>query len=413
MSRAVELIEQFVIQARQGEVFVREIRLFNELISDPQSYNVKLDIFFHEEKLDRVFLKCLLNVGAYSNDVFRAHKSNGEIIEGINLIDSEEKIHKLSIIFTREKKHVTPPSIIESLQSKTIFGLPSILFRSFPIANLKIYFGASQQSLQLLRITNHQLQIHENHGYIIEETSESCIEFIYIDRKGNLVSQKKQIRDYLEASTSTRLARHAYSPKRGLKCISMFPEALFLPRLPLFNSRPFRTAINSAVLNELDTHTAAQVRRISQRIQSAQQRSKLTLRGIELAPVPTNELETILLFQKITLTNPDLLPGGLKVEILDYSPKDIDAVCRFQIDPNYPEEIGPVEFEYSLANFFHHGHDYRQVKLIICYTLDGLTFPYLHGGMTYDIDRSGLLPKLFNNQGDCSLPCLIMQDLLI
>ena len=411
MSRVVELIEQFVVQTGQGEVSVREIRLFNELIPDTSSFNVKLEVFFHQEKFDRVFLKCLLNIGTYTDDVFRAHKSNGEITEGINLIDSEEKTHKLSLIFTRERRHVTAPSIIQSLQSKTIFGLPSILFKNFPISNLKIYLGASEQSLALLKISPHQLQIHESHGYITEATSDGCIEFIYLDGKGCLVSQKKQTKDYLEADTSASLARHAYSPKRGLKCISLFPEHYFSTRLPLSRLPPFRAAINSVVLKELDTHTSAQVRRISRRIQSAQQRSKLKLRGIEFAPVPTNELETILLFQKIALSNADLLPGGLKVEILDYSPKDIDAVCRFQIDPNYPEETGPVEFEYSLANFFRHGHDYRQVKLIICYTLAGLNFPYLHGGITYDIDRSGLLPKLFNNLGDCSLPCLIIQDL--
>jgi hypothetical protein len=49
---------------------------------------------------------------------------------------------------------------------------------------------------------------------------------------------------------------------------------------------------------------------------------------------------------------------------------------------NGPASPRAVEFEYSLRSFFAHGHDPQQVALVICYTLDGMEFPFDYFGMT-------------------------------
>jgi hypothetical protein len=154
-----------------------------------------------------------------------------------------------------------------------------------------------------------------------------------------------------------------------------------------------------------------QVMRINERVDLVQRRSVLRSDNKDFGFCPVNEIETVLLFQKISLTAPRLLPGGLALTILDYSPRDIDAICRIQQTPAHPIEIGPVEFEYSLTSFFTHGHDYRQVKLIVCFTIAELIFPFRFGGITYDLIRAGGLPKLTNLADWSSVPCLVLEEL--
>jgi hypothetical protein len=363
---------------------------------------------------DKNFYNCLIGTGIYIDDTFAGKRINGEAttVIDINNLKVDENFEFVDIALSNEKTPVTSDQIISILQLNTIFGLNHVLFKNLPIADLKIYYGANQTSLQLIKNENHQTRSYKSYPYIVEYTKTPIVEFIYIDERSNLIAIKRPINDYITNELLMSLARHAYAPKVGIKISSLFPQEFFIAKSPLADWIFIRDEVSKIVQEDLKRHTKSQVDRISKRVASVQHRARVNIANIDFGLVPINEVETVLLFQKIILSNPSLLPGGLKVNILDYSPKDIDSICRFQISPNHPEETGPVEFEYSLSSFFKHGHDYRQVKLIICYTAEPLTFPYFHGGINYILDRSGEIPRLTNKLDHTSIPCLIIKDLL-
>jgi hypothetical protein len=226
-----------------------------------------------------------------------------------------------------------------------------------------------------------------------------------------LVNKKVDIKNYLSASSLDELERHAYSPKVGLKIYSLFPSSLLNEIIPLKSWRWLIEQVQEIVQSDLTRHTRDQVKRINERISALRSRNKIVITGIELGCVPQNEVETVLLFQKISLSYPNLLPQGLSVRLLDYSPKDIDSICEVQLTKDHPPVVVPVEFEFSLKSFFSHGHDYRQVYLIICYTQKPLNFPVSIGGITYDLDKTSSLPRLINTADKTFTHCLILEDM--
>ena len=124
----------------------------------------------------------------------------------------------------------------------------------------------------------------------------------------------------------------AISPKVGLTISSLFPAHFFTATVPLASWDFIRAQAGLIVKEDLERHTKSQVERISRRINEVQRRKKVFHGGVELGLAPINEVETVLLFQKIALSYPAILPGGLKVLLLDYSPKDIDSICKFQLN---------------------------------------------------------------------------------
>jgi hypothetical protein len=111
---------------------------------------------------------------------------------------------------------------------------------------------------------------------------------------------------------------------------------------------------------------------------------------------PTNEHETVLLFDRILQKKGGMLLGAA-IEIQDYSPKGLDSIARFSPNLNMPIRPVAAEFEFNLKNFFLHGHDPSQIDLVMCFTMSGMEFPYEYCGITYEIDRSGPIPRLSDN----------------
>ena len=413
MSRVVELIKRFVADTGQSETSVKSLRLSN----DPRGVNtlttVRMIVSFTNEVIDQIFLNSIVGTGIYLDDTFLALQPDGKSIkiDDISKLNNEKFFKEIEIGFSYEKKPITSEQIIKKLQAETIFGLPHVLFKNVPISNLKIYFGVNQSALQLLKESALQARAYKTHPFLSELTKVPIVEFLYIDDRSNLTTLKRPITDYIDEDLILLLTRHAYTPKVGLKICSIFPSNFFSNTVPLATWDFIRQQVSNIVREDLNRHTKSQVDRISKRIGEVQRRKKIISGGIDFGLAPINEVETVLLFQKLALMYPNKLPGGLRVELIDYSPKDIDSICRFQLSPNHPAETGPVEFEFSLASFFKHGHDYRQVKLIICYTIKPLVFPYFYGGINYSLDKSGIMPKLTNTLDNSSVPCLILEEL--
>lgn len=413
MSRVIELIKRFVTDTGQSETSIESFQLSNVPKSDNGHLAVRMIVSLTGGKLDQVFYNCLLSAGIYVDDTFKVTSIDGNCIaiSDIYCIPKDGNFKSFEIVFSYEKKPVTIDLIVKSLQSETIFGLPAELFKNKPIAKLQIFFGANNEPINIKKNTAEKTRAHDSYPYVFTFTKTPYVEFNFINDRSNFVTLKRPITDYVDVDLILLLTRHAYTPKVGIKLSSVFPSNYFASTVPLASWDFLRGQVASIVSEDLSNHTKSQVNRISKRIDSVQRRAKIIYQGAQLGLVPINEVETVLLFQKIALNFPALLPGGLKVSLLDYSPKDIDSICKFQLSPNHPEETGPVEFEYSLASFFKHGHDYRQVKLIICYKTNPLIFPYAHGGINYKLDVSGFLPKLTNTFDGTSIPCLILEKL--
>jgi hypothetical protein len=413
MSRVLELIKRYVTDVGRGDAGVESFRLFNDPKGGGTHAPVRMSVSFRGGRVDNIFRNCLIGTGIYLDDTFSVNRLDGrsENLGSIGELPADDNCESMEIGFCYEKKPVTSDLLVKILQAETIFGLPVNLYKNFPISRLKIYFGANQAPLALSKGGPQELRVYQSHPYVFETTKAPSIEYLYLDDRANLASVKKPIVDYLNEELSQLLSRHAYTPKVGMRISSLFPASFFSDTTPLLGWAFIRQNVDAVVREDLVRHTTSQVNRISHRLREVGRRQKITYKGLDFGLMPINEVETVLLFQRIALSHPHLLPGGLKVALLDYSPKDIDSICRFQLSQNHPEEVGPVEFEYSLASFFKHGHDYRQVKLIICYTASPLSFPYAHGGISYFLDRSGDIPRLTNKADHSSIPCIIIEDL--
>lgn len=413
MSRVVELIKRFVTDTGQAESSIDYFRLSNEPRGRNSYITVRIFVAFKNGIVDKTFYNSLVGVGINVDDSFMATRPDGQSlkISDLAILNSDETFNSVEILFSFEKKPITGELLIKTLQSETIFGLPSILFSNRPIVNLRIFYGANKDPLILLMNSTGQTRAYEQHPFIIEYNKSSNVEFLFINDRSTLSTIKRPITDYLDEELLQSLTRHAYTPKVGLTIRSLFPPHFFKNNIPLASWDFIRAQSKNVVTEDLDRHTKSQVERIIRRLNEVQRRKKVSYGGIDFGLEPINEVETVLLFQKIALNHSEILPGGLKVLLLDYSPRDIDSICKFQLSPNYPEETGPVEFEFSLLSFFKHGHDYRQVRMIICYTILPLVFPFSYGGINYDMDRSGPIPRLTNRLDNSSIPCLIIEDL--
>ena len=415
MSRALEIIRRFVADTGHKNTAVENIRI-NLGPHQDGSHSIFLEIKFRNNAVDDVLYSCLTAIVVFTEDSFHIQRPEDNDWSPINLHDLNraEPIKLLKIHLVRERSHLTIDSIQKTLRASTLFGLPKKLVTGLPISKLKLHYGVNSQPLDLFTDihSTESVNVYENHGFIYEIIATPYIDFIYINDHGNLVTKKIAILNYLPPQVINDLVRHAYTPKVGIKISSLFPSSFFNEVIPLKTWRWLTQQIQDIVLSDLKRHTRDQVKRISERISALASRTKIIKNGIDFGCVPQNEVETVLLFQKISLSYPQLLPQGMSVRILDYSPKDIDSICEVQLTMDHPPTVVPVEFEFSLRSFFSHGHDYRQVHLIICYTQNPLSFPTTIGGITYDLDKTSSLPKLTNTADKSFAHCLILEDLM-
>ena len=415
MSRALEIIRRFVVDTGHKNTSVENIRINLGPLQDG-SHSIILEINFRNNTLDDVLYSCLTAIGVFTDDSFHIQRPEDTDWSLVLLheLNRAFPIKLLKIHLVRERSHLTIDSIQKTLRSSTLFGLPKKLVAGLPISKLKLYYGVNSQPLDLFADlqSNDSVNVYENHGFTHKIIATPHIEFIYINDNGNLVTKNIAIQNYLSPQVLKDLERHAYLPKVGLKIFSLFPSSFLTEVIPLKTWRWLAEHIQQIVQADLTRHTRDQVKRISDRIDALGTRDKIIHNGIDFGCVPQNEVETVLLFQKISLSNPQLLPQGLSVKLLDYSPKDIDSICEVQLSKDHPRAVVPVEFEFYLKSFFAHGHDYRQVFLIICYTQKPLNFPITIGGITYDLDKTSSLPRLTNTADKTFAHCLILEDLL-
>jgi hypothetical protein len=129
----------------------------------------------------------------------------------------------------------------------------------------------------------------------------------------------------------------------------------------------YKTFYNSVIANEIKL--AAQ--QLNQRIHSLQESEHVyTKSGDIVFKKPTNENELVALYMK--LEGLRLFPVGLDLKVVEYTPKKgIDSIGNFRLDATaHISVFQPIEFEYTLENYFAHEHPISQTKLIVCWHID-------------------------------------------
>jgi hypothetical protein len=288
--------------------------------------------------------------------------------------------------------------LVSEIRHHTIFGLPPTLYGNYNIKNLSLFIGANQRSVLIPVDYNFDTTVRSNDGrpYVITETANGKIEFYYLRKNNSLNRLQIATTSYLHDDVAKDLNRFKHTIKSGYAIYCFFPEEHFQDETPFKGWTEFVELMNNSAKSSLQKMLTNQVAAIERRIASISSRRRVYFRGEELGLVPENEQETVILYERYIAKNNYMLGRVSRLRLLDYSPQGIDSVCSFAANSSEPTTNIAVEFEFMLQNFFDHGHDPRQVRLILCYSMKEMVFPYDHFGITFDIDRTGDLPRLID-----------------
>jgi len=416
MSRALEFIQRLVCQTGLNATWVKSIRVTNDPVREGV-FVTRVTTEFAGSKFDDLILGAISNSGHYLEDEYLLFFADAttvlvkDIVE-LKKISTGKSVDKVEFGFSFEKKPLTVIALVKALQTNSIFGLPKKIIHSLPVSQVKVFFGASLNEVNLFKDSKEGVGSYEGNPYVIETIATPHVEFMCLDELGRLEYKKIGIDQYVPKEMLDELVRYSFTPKVGLKIYGLFSVNTLSAEVPFKYWQVLKAKCIDIVGTGLSRHQQAQLERINSRITAVSKRKRVSFHGEDLGCEPSNEVETVLLFQRMSLLSSNPFPNGMVVKILDYSPQDIDSICDVKMSRSHPSSINPVEFEFSLKNFFLHGHDYRQVKLVICYTVAPLNFPYLHGGITYQIDNTGGITKIKTTDGHHCFDCLVLQDIV-
>jgi hypothetical protein len=300
---------------------------------------------------------------------------------------------------------------IDLFKRKTIYGYPSRLFSNFKIKDLKIYFGANTVNQQILYDEKNLIKdnIFENETeYLLFKNENESINIFYLNSDGLLSSKKLSILDFSSDDIKSKLLKYGLKPKIGF-IIYILNIDFILESILNFNK--FKNILNNELNNFIESNLKKQVNRLNSRIALAKLRETIFYENRALGFSPKNEVETIIFFTNI-INSTDIFKKQINsFKFLDYSSVDIDAICEISFNENSPTTVMAVEFEYDLVNFFKHGHDIRQVGLIICFKKSFFE-NFSYANTNYHIEKfSDKLPILKDNFGN-SVKCLIIDEIL-
>ena len=317
-------------------------------------------------------------------------------------------------LFLANEAFIHQGVLIDELHKKTIFGFPINLFPNYRILDLKFYFGANLIPIKIVTDTllSESPRSKDGHPYIFCKNENGKIEFNYLSPSRRFKKTQIAVERYLSPEINLKINRFKHSLKNGFTIYCFFPEFEFSAEIPFSNWHTLIDAINASAEASLNSMLKSQVRAIEDRIAATSKRKRVFFKGEELGLVPQNEQETVILYERYLAKNNYHFGGDARLKLLDYSPQGIDSVCNFSSTLNEPLTAVAVEFEFLLKNFFEHGHDPQQVKLILCYSMKSVSFPYDHFGIIFDIDRTSKLPRLINMVTKNSCYVFALQEVL-
>lgn len=355
-------------------------------------------------------------IGYKSGDLISIDQESFREINNRSLSELAESLSNLVKIRIRlsNESAVHQSELVSEIRHHTIFGLPSILYQNYKIKKLRLFFGANQRSIQMSVDYNVEMTVRSNDGYpyIIIENNIGKIDFYYLKKNNSLQKLQVTTDSYLNDDVTRDLNRFKHTVKSGYAIYSLFPEEYFQEEIPFRGWVEFVELLNNSAKASLQKMLSNQVAAIESRLLSVTSRKHVYFKGEELGLVPENEQETVILYERYIAKNNNMFGNVSRLRLLDYSPQGIDSVCSFAANSSEPSTNVAVEFEFLLQNFFDHGHDSRQVRLILCYSMKKMTFPYDHFGVTFEVDRTGDLPKLVDKSTGNSCYVFALDEIL-
>lgn len=300
-------------------------------------------------------------------------------------------------------------TVVEELQADTIFNFSRELANTFPASRLKFFYGADSRPRQVLKQADAKLLAHKGASCTATLTSTPRIDIRAVTSDRRVLCTSFKTRDLVQGSLRTEIDRHKINLRTG---------ALIEYGRPVANEQEHTEIVRAllkledVVSGELRDFLGKQVQALENRIQKSDARQRLYLDGKFVGVVPKNEIETLILFLRYVSLSFNSLPGGATIELLDFSPKGIDAICKFAPNANTPALTVPVEFEFELGNFFLHGHDHEQVKVIVCFQAERAAVGWERFGIHYSLEREKGLPVLRNNRDRSFIHCVILSELI-
>ena len=412
--RSIEFIQDLICSIGSGESSLISIRIQSE----HSNFVVSVRLTFDNFNLDKNVLKILRRSGLFVDDLVQI--KTGTELQNINsqeifLHEINDPIEELIIFFSREERVLSQSLLMENLKNHTSLGLNGSLQQQIYASKIKFFYGVSQTPLNLNVENLGKVSLYKSYPYILntlESGDNKIIKFVYLANNGELKEKKVNIDNYLDIEVKQKLFRYNFKPKISLSFHSLIPEDYFTSLIPLVDLIDLRNKINDLTKDSITDFLSNQVRSLEERIEGLHFRRKVYYQNSYVGLEPENEVETVLLLERITSLSSNTLPNGIRIRILDYSPRGIDAICDYSSSSSEPQMRIPVEFEYSLKNFFDHGHDPCQTKLIICYEAETIQFPYDHHGVVFEMDFSHSIPKLISRHENVYVNCLILKDII-
>jgi hypothetical protein len=413
MSRCLDLVGRYISAIGAAQTNLISLRVSSLPVGT--TYRSVAELDFTTSPNDKVIATILQTTGFYSDDTVYWTSSSGEkgqcIPSEFSLVIAQMAVTHLRIEFFREPM-IVPSRLSEILRQKTAFGLMKTLADLFSVTRVPIYFGASTVSLPLTVECNQKLQSFSGLPFVTRKTENFNVVFRFINATGLLTTIAVSAFYYLDAARKQLAQRYSFKPKEGLLIESTFPHQWFESEFPLSTWTDLLTEVGRSFDAQLKRHTQAQVKRLEARIKRATKRHIISYRGHEIGFRPANETETIVIFERmLALDSGKRLSCGASVRMLDYSSQDIDSICEYSPRESVPATFCPLEFEYELSNFFAHGHDDHQVRLIVCYSIGQLNFPLEMFGEKFDLQGSGLR-RLSNRTDGTALDCIVLEDMV-
>jgi len=415
--QSLDLIERVICEIGVKSTSVSSIRLHTRADNEPIRNSAVVSFIFNHGNYSKSVTSALKKVGLYTEDFIEIYESESAppiVIQSDDFYSYPipANVHKISINFLRDQ-NINQHKLKQLLKEKTFYGFDGALQRHIQANTIQIFFGSNQVPITAATPSVRSVLVKDNLPYLIDKDDVPGVRFVYLDENGVLTDKKVSIDAYLTEDIRNSLLRFKHKPKSGLLVQSLLPSNFFVSENPFLNWSELVDQIRNLAESSLGFHLSSQVKRLESRISGLTQRSRVSYFGADLGVEPRNEVETVILFERMAGLSSHKLPGGMRVKVLDYSPKDVDAICEFTPSAHTPTTIKPVEFEYSLKSFFEHGHDPRQVELIICYNSDGIQFPFQSNGATYTLNRDKPVPQLRSLALGVSVHCLILKEILM
>jgi len=313
-----------------------------------------------------------------------------------NMLSSGELTDKAKSSITLKlfnEREFNLASIAEYLREDTVFGFPRELVKNLSVSRLKIFVGASREPIDLFINPNTHVSVRSHNGspFVVLPNSGKGIHLYLLGDDGGIKKYTLDPDKYLSTSNQLITLRYKHKPKLNFSIYSLLPQPHDFVDTPFLDFTYLVEKVNSDAERSVTEHLRRQVAQLDERLESVRTRRKVFYDNVELGIVPRSELETVLLIDRYVRQKNNSLTNGGRFKLLEYSPTGIDAIVEFAL-PGAPVAVVAAEFEYELRSFFEHGHDIRQVRVILCYSKGSLEFPFVHCGVTYYLNDRGELP---------------------